>query len=426
MMETEETKQTPLQDGHDLVINERQKKRTERNLKGDTNYFCMSDHLADVWFAFRDVTTKLPAHKLLLSMRSEVFEAMFYGSLAESSDTIMLEDIDISTMKMVLRYMYSDDIELDVNNVSCCLYAAKKKYALYDMANKCAKFLETKIDVDTACTIYEQAKLYDEAQLATQCIDFITGNSGEVFLSKDFHTLAFESVLEIVKNDNLNGDESFIFAAVKGWGESECERKGLEVTSGNLRSCIGEIIFMIRFSLMPIDVFAKEVEPTGILTTEELLMIYHHLAVKTDDQEVQNVGKFSCSKRAIIKRFDKMLLNPYYQECVLALSVSKTIHLVAIHGDFVPHVDKVNFSLKENECEFDTKGEKLILREPIIISARFGKAQIRFHMNSSDGLNSDKTKWSVAKVNISSEMKSSTVYITRIPCTLRALVFKET
>jgi hypothetical protein len=63
----------------------------------------MSDHLADVWFAFKDDTYKLPAHKLLLSMRSEVFEAMFYGSLAESSDTIMLEDIDISTMKMVLR-----------------------------------------------------------------------------------------------------------------------------------------------------------------------------------------------------------------------------------------------------------------------------------------------------------------------------------
>ncbi|XP_060554744.1 BTB/POZ domain-containing protein 6-like isoform X4 [Ruditapes philippinarum] len=424
MMETEETKQTPLQDGHDLVINERQRKRTERNLKGDTNYFCMSDHLADVWFAFKDDTYKLPAHKLLLSMRSEVFEAMFYGSLAESSDTIMLEDIDISTMKMVLRYMYSDDIELDVNNVSCCLYAAKK-YALYDMANKCAKFLETKIGVDTACTIYEQAKLYDEAQLATKCIDFITGNSKGVFLSKDFHTLAFESVLEIVRNGILNADESFIFAAVKGWAESECKRKGSEVSPGNLRSCIGEIMFMIRFPLMPNDVFAKEVEPTGILTTEELLMIYRHLAVKIEGQEVQNVGKFSCSKRAVIKRFDKMPLNPNYQECVISLSVSNPIQLFAIHGDFVPQVDKVNFSKYQNEIKFDTDGEKLILREPIILSPHFGNALIGFHMKSVDGPNPDKIKWS-AKVNISDVIKSSTVYISRIPCTLHALVFKET
>lgn len=422
MMETKETKQTPMQDGHDLVIFERQIKRRERNLKGDTNYFCMSDHLADIWFAFSDVTTKLPAHKLLLSMRSEVFEAMFYGPLAESSDTIMVEDIDISTMKMVLRYMYSDDIELDVNNVSCCLYAAKK-YALYDMANKCAKFLETEIDVDTACSIYEQATLFDEVQLATKCIDFITENSKEVLISEDFHTLAFESVLQIVKNDNLGGDESFIFAAVKGWGESECERKGLEVSPENLRSCIGEILFMIRFPLMPIDVFAKEVEPTKILTTEELLMFYRHFAFKLDGQ-VQDLGKFSYSKRAIIQRFDMMHLNPNYQECDLDLSVSNPMHLVAIHGDFVPHVDKVGFSWYPAEPEFEIDGDKLILREPIVLCPMYGNSLISFHMKSSDGRNPNKSKWS-DKVNVSSKIKSSTVYISRMPCTLRALVFKE-
>jgi hypothetical protein len=36
-------------------------------------------------------------------MRSEVFEAMFYGPMAESCDTVIIEDIEMATMKLLLR-----------------------------------------------------------------------------------------------------------------------------------------------------------------------------------------------------------------------------------------------------------------------------------------------------------------------------------
>ena len=37
---------------------------------------------------------QIPAHKLVLSIGSPVFEAMFYGKLAETSDSIELPDCD--------------------------------------------------------------------------------------------------------------------------------------------------------------------------------------------------------------------------------------------------------------------------------------------------------------------------------------------
>jgi hypothetical protein len=50
-----------------------------------------------------DKSVKLPVHKIILSMRSEVFEAMFYGSLAEKGETVLIEDVEPDVMKTVLR-----------------------------------------------------------------------------------------------------------------------------------------------------------------------------------------------------------------------------------------------------------------------------------------------------------------------------------
>jgi hypothetical protein len=36
-------------------------------------------------------------------MRSEVFETMFYGSLAEKGETVLIEDIKPEVMKTMLR-----------------------------------------------------------------------------------------------------------------------------------------------------------------------------------------------------------------------------------------------------------------------------------------------------------------------------------
>ncbi len=50
----------------------------------------------------------IPAHKFVLSISSPVFEAMFYGELAETGDSNELPDCEYESLLELFRYMYSD------------------------------------------------------------------------------------------------------------------------------------------------------------------------------------------------------------------------------------------------------------------------------------------------------------------------------
>jgi len=63
----------------------------------------LNKDMSDVAFAFPSSHISLPAHKFVLSMRSEVFKTMFHGSLPEQGPTVQIEDVDTVTMKEVLR-----------------------------------------------------------------------------------------------------------------------------------------------------------------------------------------------------------------------------------------------------------------------------------------------------------------------------------
>ena len=81
-----------------------------------------NDRLSDVKF----IATKsngeseskqvIPAHKFILAIGSPVFEAMFYGEMAETKDTIELPDCDNESLLELFRYMYSDEVNLSGSN----------------------------------------------------------------------------------------------------------------------------------------------------------------------------------------------------------------------------------------------------------------------------------------------------------------------
>ena len=51
----------------------------------------------------------IPAHKFVLAIGSPVFCAMFYGKMAESTDSIRLPDCEYDSLLEVFRYLYSDE-----------------------------------------------------------------------------------------------------------------------------------------------------------------------------------------------------------------------------------------------------------------------------------------------------------------------------
>ena len=129
-----------------------------------------NDRLSDVKFVATKSESKqvIPAHKFILAIGSPVFEAMFYGELAETKDTIELPDCDHESLLELFRYMYSDEVNLSGSNVMGVLYLAKK-YIVPSLTNKCAEYLKEKLDPSNVFSILPFAQKYEEKALVDRC-----------------------------------------------------------------------------------------------------------------------------------------------------------------------------------------------------------------------------------------------------------------
>lgn len=84
-----------------------------------------SEHLSDVHFLVGPPLSdrrRIPAHRLILSARSEVFQRMLYGRMREgtSSSDIEVPDLDPASFSSMLRFVYSarSDLSPDTGSPS--------------------------------------------------------------------------------------------------------------------------------------------------------------------------------------------------------------------------------------------------------------------------------------------------------------------
>ena len=106
----------------------------------------------DVFFLFGEEEGKIikvGAHKMILSQKSEVFKAQFFGSMKESEDEIEIVDADIQIFKTFLK-MINDDIDvtgLSLHSLVELFYLADK-YDYPELREEIIATLKGKADVD--------------------------------------------------------------------------------------------------------------------------------------------------------------------------------------------------------------------------------------------------------------------------------------
>ena len=231
--------------------------------------------LSDVKFVVRDSkggsksAKKIPAHKFLLAISSPVFYAMFYGELAEKKDVIDISDCDHSSLLELFRFVYSDEVNLNADNVMQVLYLAKK-YMLPSLADKCTKFLRKNLDASNVFHVLPEAQKYEEKDLEDHCWEVIDRQTDEAVKSDGFVKIE-KSVLEtVVERDSLNVKEVGLFKAVDCWASKECEKQGIAVEGPSKRKILGErIVKAIRFPVMTEKEFAGVVLDSEVLAPRE-------------------------------------------------------------------------------------------------------------------------------------------------------------
>ncbi|XP_041373888.1 BTB/POZ domain-containing protein 2-like isoform X4 [Gigantopelta aegis] len=221
----------------------------------------------DVTFQVGKDRKSIPAHRLILTLRSRVFEAMLTGPLAEQ-DNIAVPDIDSDIFEQFLIFLYTDDAILDSKNATDLLYLSKK-YDVTPLEQKCLAYLESSISSHNACVVMEQAHFYDEHDLKVKAMKCICKNGNTVLKSPGFTDLCHSCVLEITETDELVASEEKVFEALNAWSEAECRRQEREITPGNKRSALGKALMNVRYSRLGQKYFADSVSPTKLLTESE-------------------------------------------------------------------------------------------------------------------------------------------------------------
>uniref|UniRef100_A0A2K6D0E7 BTB domain-containing protein n=1 Tax=Macaca nemestrina TaxID=9545 RepID=A0A2K6D0E7_MACNE len=199
--------------------------------------------MADVHFVLGPpgATRTVPAHKYVLAVAPVAF-------------------------LILLKYMYSDEIDLEADMVLATLYAAKK-YIVPALAKACINFLETSLKAKNACVLLSQSRLFEEPELTQRCLEFIDAQAEMVLRSEGFCEIDRQTLEIIITREAFNTKEEVVFEALLNWAEAECKRQGLPVTPGNKRH-------LVRIPTMTLEEFAKRAAQADILTLEETHAIF--------------------------------------------------------------------------------------------------------------------------------------------------------
>ena len=239
-----------------------------------------NERFSDVKFSVRgsdgesETDRLITAHKFVLSIGSPVFEAMFYGELAETKDTIQLPDCDYESLLELFCYLYSDEVNLSGSNVLGVLYLAKK-YMVPSLAEKCKDYLQDKLDPSNVFTILPTALKYEEKNLVDLCWKVIESETEQALKADGFETIEKTLLEALVQQETLEIREAELFKACDRWAINQCRKQGL-ATDGELkRRVLGQkIIKAIRYAAMKQEEFAGVVLDAKILTPDEIVTFF--------------------------------------------------------------------------------------------------------------------------------------------------------
>ncbi|KAL9980117.1 hypothetical protein ACROYT_G008660 [Oculina patagonica] len=339
-----------------MSIAEKNWQTTRPTIRERGKFMFNNDLFSDVKFVVRGANVEseskqvIPAHKFVLAISSPVFEAMFYGELAETGDSIELPDCEYESLLELFRYMYCDEAILGGSNVMEVLYLAKK-YMMPSLADKCTEYLQDNLDPSNVFNILPDAQRYEEKNLVHTCWEVIDEKAEEAVKSDGFETIERSLLEAVVERDTLNIEEVELFKAVNLWATKKCEEQGLSTDGSEKRRILGErIVKGIRFPVMKQQEFAGVVLDCKILIPDEAFSVFKYFNL-IPDSSVGFPVKERSGLQGLYERFcsDVKLLvrsaDPVIPAHEFVLSISSLVFEAnceaMVHGDLAEIGDSI-------------------------------------------------------------------------------------
>lgn len=267
----------------------------------DVNKYALyHGHLSDVTFLVGEENTPFRCHKMILALASPVFEAMFYGLLAEKKDTILIPDITPATFKNMLKYIYTNKMSFNNFTVAMDVVTAAEKYCLSHLKSICDSFISKQdLDPQRVWLFLDHAVIYDLYLVNMCCLKYVMNETKLCLSNRSFLEVNRDTVKMILSIKNLAISESQLLEYLVNY----CKANAKDKTDENsvLKSFLPYIYFS-DFNVHQFNLFLMKHK--NILDDKDALAIMQHLLMNAnplpDWCKKNSRQKMGCQRLSIV------------------------------------------------------------------------------------------------------------------------------
>ncbi|KAH9415238.1 hypothetical protein DERP_006331 [Dermatophagoides pteronyssinus] len=270
-------------------------------------------------------TETLYAHRLILRARCQNFKNVSSASAdiccrKLSGSSITKEDngqtwiirwpkIKSYALRLVLNYIYTSKIEFNSTNddndrcddkIFDILIIAYE-FDLDELIEICEQRILEIVDVNNVCRYLDRfVEICQKIQtkngpncIIDQCMEFINENAYECVKTESFRNISKETMIHLLRSDHFSLDEADVFRSLIEWAKYQTNiHKSVEHWNDDdrkrIQNQLSGVINHLRILLIDSQVFAEEIEPTGVIPIELSLERYRFAALAINNNNNNN------------------------------------------------------------------------------------------------------------------------------------------
>ena len=242
------------------------------NAVSRSTQFCKKNHLqkyaeqSRATGRFTDIRIKsgnisLQVHRIVLACYSQFFERLFQTPMLERKHgTVELNNLDGTSVKALVDFMYSKTIEIDQENVFHLL-ASAHFLQIDDVCESCFSYLKTVINTNNWTKILSILSLYENDSLLEHLHQFISENFDRISPTENFKNLARKDLTAVMQHLNRSiVKEHVVYDSIIIWILHDEE---------NRRSALQDLLVLIDLHKLRYD-FLRDSVAINFLIKENL------------------------------------------------------------------------------------------------------------------------------------------------------------
>ncbi|XP_039626957.1 kelch repeat and BTB domain-containing protein 12 isoform X1 [Polypterus senegalus] len=185
-------------------------------LLDEINMMKQMDQLTDVVLVAGG--TRFPCHRIVLSVFSPYFLAMFTCGLEECrTKEVQLVDTSAVSLTVILNFMYNSELELTNSNIQDVTTTAFV-FQMEEVLKSCEKYMLDHMDASNCLGIYHFAKQIVAEEMSHQAKKYLYQHFAEVCLQDEILEIEVHQLLSLISSDDLNvSREESILDLVLRW-----------------------------------------------------------------------------------------------------------------------------------------------------------------------------------------------------------------